>query len=92
MALLVGLMLGTLRKVAVPQRAGGRILRMRVAVRAQRRGLAELGADCDGIGAGLGVGTAGQKAMKSSRLAINYCRMNGLYALGDQIADQRGLG
>ena len=30
--------------------------------------------------------------MKRFRLAINYCRMNGLYAFGDQIADQRGLG
>ena len=92
MALLVGLMLGSLRKVAVPQRAGGRVLRMRVAVRVQRRGLAELGTDCGGIGAGLGVGTAGQKAMKRLHLVINYCRMNGLYALGDQIADQRSLG
>ena len=92
MALLVGLMLSSLRKVAVPQRAGGWALRMRVAVEVQRRGLAELGTYCSGIGAGIGVGIAGQKAIKRFRLAINYCRMNGLYALGDQIADQRGLG
>ena len=92
MSLLAGLMLGSLRKIAVPQRAGGRVLRMRVAVRVQRRGLAELGTDCGGISTSLGVGTAGQKAMKWFRLAINYCRMNGLYTLGDQIADQRGLG
>ena len=57
--------------VAVPQRAGGRALRMRVAAGIQRRGLAELGADCGGIGAGLGVGTAEQKAMKRLRLVIN---------------------
>ena len=32
------------------------------------------------------------QAVKRLRLVINYCRMNGLYALGDQIADQHGLG
>lgn len=85
-------MLGSLRKVAVPQRAGGRALRIRVTAGVQRRGLAELGTDCGGIGAGLGVGTARQKVMKRFRLAINYRWMNGLYALGDQITDQRGLG
>ena len=56
--LLVGLMLGSLRKVAVSQRSGGRALRMRVAAELQRRGLAKLGADCGGSGAVLGVGVA----------------------------------
>ena len=51
-------MLGSLRKVAVSQRSGGRALRMRVAAELQRRGLAKLGADCGGSGAVLGVGVA----------------------------------
>ena len=62
---------------------------MRVAA---RRGLAKLEADCGGSGAVLGARVARQKAMKRFRLAINSRWMNGLYALGDQIANQRGLG
>ena len=73
MAFLVGLMLGfPAQGVAVPQRAGGGALRMRVAAGIQRRGLVELGIDCRGRCVGLGVGAAGTEAVKRLRIVVKW--------------------